>query len=243
MNDDSRHMRESVMKAIHEQEVRMRPRWQFVLVSVLVATGTITLMLAIMYALSLAVFFLHQSGAWFVPAFGARGWMEFMRSVPWLLVVLVSAFIVLLEVLVRRYQFVYRKPLMLSVAGIIGLIALGSTVLAVMPFHGAMAGYAIRGVLPPPVDQLYRPDNRRIVRTDSIHRGMIVGTSSEGFMVAEGGDGDSVMVVVSGDTRLPYGQDFTVGDIIVVVGDRVGTGTVRAFGIRSVEREPIDDRW
>ena len=83
------------MKAIEAEKVTMRPRWHYVLLSGMAAVGVIVLFLMLLYVVSLGVFFLRESGVWFAPAFGARGWWELLQSLPltliFLLVVLLAA--------------------------------------------------------------------------------------------------------------------------------------------------------
>ncbi len=94
----------SVMDAIKKGTVTMRPRWHFILLSTLAAVGAFIVLLALVYIASLLVFFMHDSGAWFVPSFGGRGWFSFLRSIPWLLIFLIGIFALILEVLVRRMR-------------------------------------------------------------------------------------------------------------------------------------------
>src|SRR5665213_3408185 len=128
MHDDTHHtkdpasVRQGVMDAIKKGNVQMRPRWHFVLVSTLAALGVFIVLLSLHYIVSLSVFLLRDNGAWFAPSFGGRGWFSLLHSVPWLLILFIIVFIGVLEVLVRRYRFVYRKPLLLSVAIILALI-------------------------------------------------------------------------------------------------------------------------
>lgn len=238
MNEDPS-IKNSVMQAIRERKVQMRPRWHFVLLSALAATGALLGLLTLMYVFSLWVFFLQQNGAWFAPSFGMRGWIELFRSLPWLLIILSCAFIVILETLVRRYEFVYKKPLMLSIAGIFVIVIGGGMLVALTPLHRELQYVGMRGALPPPMDQLYGPGVRFKMRAENVKRGLIVGTTSQGFIIDE--DGQPTTIIVTRATRLPYGEDFTVGDVIVVVGDRTATDTVQAFGIRAVKRLNIDD--
>ena len=100
-------MRQGVMDAIKKRNIHMRPRWHFVLVSALAALGVFIVLLALLYIVSLSVFFLRDNGTWFATSFGGRGWFSLLHSVPWLLIFFSIIFIAILEVLVQRYSFVY----------------------------------------------------------------------------------------------------------------------------------------
>jgi hypothetical protein len=236
MNDETE-LKKSVMQSIAAGKVKMRPRLHFVLLSLFLALGVLILLCALVYAVSLVVFFMHQSGAWFTPSFGTRGWFAFLRSLPWLLMLLLGAFVLLLEVLVRRYSFVYKKPLLVSALAVLAAVLFGGFAISQTPFHRQMAVYAQHGTLPPPLDGLYRPPFR--LRSDDVFRGVIIATTSHGFVISDRGEGTST-VVIDPRTRLPYGMAFTVGDVVLVIGDMDDSDVVRAFGVRIVEN--VDSR-
>jgi hypothetical protein len=116
MSDDLKH---KVMSLIEKRGVAMRPRWHFVLMSALIAAGALILVVALLYVISLALFFLRESGVWYAPSFGGRGWFVLLHSAPMLLLVLVAVFALLLEILVRKYSFAYRSSLTVSLGGIL----------------------------------------------------------------------------------------------------------------------------
>lgn len=223
-------LRHGVMDAIKRGKVQMRPRWHFVLVSTLAALGVGIALLTLLYIVSLSVFILRDSGAWFAPSFGGRGWFSLLRSVPWLLVFFTVVFIVVIEVLVRRYRFVYRKPLLLSVVGIIVVILAGGVAIANTSFHRRMAFYAQHQELPPPLGLPYGGFFRMPPPPDVYH-GVILATTSRGFIIDDQNGAGTTTVIISSKTHLPDGEDFSVGSDVVVIGDAVATGTVQAFGI------------
>ena len=67
-----------------------------------------------------------------------------------------------------------------------------------------------------------------------MYRGSIVSTSTNGFIIKLGDD-STTTVVVTPRTRLPFGADFAPGDTLVVMGDEMSTGTIRAFGILEID--------
>ncbi len=235
MNDDKNtSLHQSVMDAIHKGHVRMRPRWHFVLLSVLGVSGVLILLLAALYASSLGVFFLRDSGVWFTPSFGPRGWFDLLHSIPWILVLLTVVFIVVLELLVRRYAFVYKKPLLTSALLILLFVVLGGVGIGVTPFHRTLMISARQGDLPPPIDFLYG-DAMRMPPPPEVYRGVIVDMAPERIMIVDPDRAGTTTVVFSPRTRLPYGADFSVGETVVIIGDVDASGTLEAFGIRDAD--------
>ena len=229
-------VRKDIMDAIRAGEVRMRPRWHFVLLSALAIVGALILSLTLLYLTSLAVFFLHESGAWFAPDFGGRGWIDLLLSVSWKLVLLVAVFVLLLEVLVRRYAFVYKKPLLISVLGILLFVTLGGIVIGQTPLHRELAASLRRGELPPPMRVLYGDDGAlRPPPPGELYRGVIVSMDADSFVIANANRPGTTTIYISPRTRLPRGGDFAIGNAVVIIGDMIGTGTIRAFGVREIE--------
>lgn len=225
------------MKGIQEGRVQMRPRWHFALISVLILLGVLVACLTMVYAVSLVLYLLHVNGEWFAPSFGLRGWLSFINSLPWLLMGLLMVFVLILEILVRRYAFVYKKPLITSVLGIMTIVLAGGFLVALTPLHNSMARFDRDGMLPPPLNGLYR--RPPMGRSPDLYRGMIVEVAHDRLVVVSR-DGTTT-VLIDPRTRLPYGNGFEKGDFVIVIGDRVATGTIHAFGVRGVESVDEDE--
>lgn len=219
----------SVLEKIRHGAVRMRPRSHFLLLSALWAVGALLVFISLLYLASLGVFFLRQSGLWFAPAFGLRGWFDLLRAAPLFLIILVATFAILLEWFVRRYSLGYRVPVVLSLGGILTLILVGGIAVGLTPLHPRLAQFAEHG--PEPLGFWYR--TLRIQPPDDVYRGVMVTRIPAGFIIVSP-EGTST-ILVTPRTRLPYGEDFEAGDMIVVVGDRISTGTVQAFGVRVIQ--------
>lgn len=226
------------MDAIAKGKVRMRPRWHFALLSLLSLTGACIVFLTLLYCAGLAVFLLRDSGALFAPSFGARGWLALLRTLPWLLLALILVFAIVLELLVRRFTFVYKRPLLISVVSIIVLVVAGGALVSEASFHRWLMRAAQRGDLPPPVGMLYA----HLPPPPDVYRGRIVSFGANSFALLDEGGAGTTSVLVSSQTHLPYGGDFHVGERVVVVGD-MASGTVRAFGVREIDEYLDEQPW
>jgi hypothetical protein len=233
--DDHRNgktIKEKVLEAIASGRAKMRPRWQFVLRAVLLATGAVLLLLLLVYLVSFTVFTLRVTGVWFAPLFGSRGWLTFVRSLPWLLVILSAVFVVVLEVLVRRYSFAYRKPLLYSVLGIVLIVTVGG--FAIVPWHRDFFRSARENRLPF-AGPFYRDFGLR--RFGDVHRGTIVSVTLEGFVMMKDAERGTSTVVIAPGARIPSVPGFAAGDPVVVFGDERGDGRIEAYGVRRLNAE------
>jgi len=230
MNNDANKklIRDRVLTAIKNGQVKMRPKWHFILKAILMAVGGIILILCILYLASFIFFVLRQTGVIFVPIFGFRGWYAFLVSIPWLLVLLLLIFIILLEILARHYSFAYRQPLLYFAIAVLLFAIIGGYIVATTHFHDRMFRYSQRHKLPF-AGQMYRGYGEQ--RFKNIHRGIITEITRDGFIM-ENRRGETLTIIITRLTRLPLGADFSKGDMVVVFGDRENK-TVRAIGIRN----------
>lgn len=223
-------LKEKLTAAAKRGELIMRPRWHFALKAALVAVGALLAAFALLSVVSFLVFWLRQTGVWFAPGFGARGWFGLMRNLPWIMVLLAAIFMVILEVLVRRFSFTYRRPLVYSVLGVVLLGVVGGALAA--PIHRGVF-LASRLEPPPVIGPLYR--DLRGARLSDVRRGIVL-ERQPGFLVIEESSGATTTIIVTRKTRLPFGADFDAGDTVVVMGD-VRAGGFEAFGIRELFEE------
>jgi len=121
--------------------------------------------------------------------------------------------------------------ILLSAVIIVVVIFLGGCLIAATPFHRQMAFYADHHELPPPLAFVYGTPFRAPPPPDVYH-GVILATTTDGFVIVDKNGAGTTTVIVDGRTRLPDGVDFSVGTPVVVVGDRLGSSTVQAFGVR-----------
>ena len=132
--------------------------------------------------------------------------------------------------LVRHYAFAYRKPFLVSLAGIVVFVVLGSIAVSRAHIHEGLFQYAEEDRLPV-AGRFYR--GYGISADRRVHLITIAGTTTDGF-TGTSRRGETLRIVVLPGTRLPFGMDFDTGDTIVVLGEREDD-IIRAFGMREVK--------
>lgn len=230
-------IQERILSAIKTGKFRMYSKGHFVWRAVLVGVGGMLLLLTLLYLAGFILFILRTTGVLFTPAFGLRGWLVFFVNLPWLLIALVVFFVVALEILVRRYSFAYRRPLLYSAIGILILVIVGGHVLARTALRGHFARYGERG-RSSFTRELYRHYGE--ARFRGIHPGTIIQMQSDGFTLQTRRGGERLQVIVTEHTRWPGRAAMETGDRVMVFGQRRGD-RVEAFGIRNVS-ERLDER-
>jgi hypothetical protein len=223
---------EHVMESIASGKVKMRPRWYFILRDLLGIIAIIIVLLIAVYLASFAIFVLRQSDAPFVSIFGLAGWYALFSSLPLVLIILSAIFIITLAVLGRRYSFGYQWPFLYSILAAIFLIV-GVSFLFVQS-----ASYDELFSITPVSSQIpflgtYYP-GLGILQSDQIHRGDIISLTDEGFLMSEGPNETSA-IIVSSTTKMPP-TAFQPGDMVVVFGNASPTGTVLAVGVQELAK-------
>ncbi len=227
--DNKNSLKEKILKEIKSGKVKMKPKFHFVLRAGLWILGIIMTFAAALYLISFAFFVLARSGMFHLPRFGFRGVMAFLFDFPWFLVFAALVFIVLVEILVKHYAFAYRRPLLYSVLGVVGLVLVLGFIVRATSFHDGLFRRADRGGLPL-FGALYR--GFRGEKFHSVHPG-VVAEPKEGRFTLELRDGRKLLVVFDPDTKVPDGG-LKSDDLVVVFGEEIG-GTIRAFGVRRVD--------
>ncbi len=217
-----------ILKKIQDGEAKMRPRWYFVVQSLLIVTAIVILLLVLTAISSFVVFAMQHNGGWFAPGFGFSGLRAFLVAIPWILVLASLVFVVLLEIAVRHYQFGYRNPILIGL-GVVLVMVFSGAALAHGEFHDHMLERAERGELPA-IGSVYQKYAEKIEDFE-IHTGKIIEVRDDGFVMVEKED-EVVAVMVTEKTRKPKAWKAEVDLGVVVFGEEVEDDVVEAKAIK-----------
>lgn len=228
-------LKEKILGRIKSERITMRPKWHFILKASLGVLGILIALLAIVYLVSFVYFVLRVTGVLFVGSFGFHALGPFLFSLPWVLILASVAFVIVLEVLIRKYSFAYRTSILYSFVGIVVFVVIASALFVRAGFHERVFRF-VRERNDSLVSPFYRGFTMH--HFEDIHPGIISTSTSEGFLIRNS-EGETLRVVVTPETRFPLGFNLTEGDSIVVLGKRIGD-KIEAFGIRGIpsDEEP-----
>lgn len=228
---NKRSLERNVMDAIHSGRVRMRPRWKFILSGALAALGLVILAFTLLFIASFSFFVLRQTGVIFMPDFGTRGLFEFFAALPFILIILLVLFLIVLEILVQRYRVGYRTPLLVSVLAILAIVVIGGYAIDRTHVHDMLLRQArIPGGLPPPIALVYRDGAQHV---PNVYHGTISAVIPGGFLMLDDDGAGTTTVLVDSSTQVPSNTSFEPGEEVVVFG-QAASGTVHAFGVREI---------
>lgn len=234
MNDkkNQKSLKETLLEKIKNGEVKIRPRAHFILKTVLIAGSVLLIFGFIIFLISFIYFHLRASGVWYLPAFGFRGLGISLRLLPWFLIFISLVLILILEILAKRFSFVWRRPIFYSLLVIIVVVLIGGFIITKTSFHPGLFLQAKQGKLPL-IGPVYRDFGMSHFR--EVHRGVVEELIENGFLLRKTDD-ELLTVILLSETQFPFGKEIKQGDTLVVMGERQDS-TVRAFGIRKIDDE------
>jgi hypothetical protein len=225
---------DNVISQIKSGNTKMKPKWHFVLQTSLLAIGTFFVSITLLYIASLVIFILKRTGVIFVPLFGFKGLSVFILSLPWILIMLGIAFVVVLEILIKHYSFTYRRPLIYSLMSIVVIMSVGGVGVFKAGVHDSFLKYAEDTKLPM-IKSLYREYG--LQRLSNVYIGNIKEISDDRFVMNDSHDED-IVVIITDDTRLPSKIELEEGDNVVVLGELNGE-RIQAVGVKMLNERAI----
>ncbi len=228
-----------ILEKIKNKEVKMRPKFYFVLRTTLYILGIILTFLFAIFLASFIVFSLQISGASQFPALGLRGLIPFLVAFPWVLVIFALIFIIILQIFAKKFpvvykkpkfSVVYKKPLLYSILGIIVFVLLVSFAIANTPFHRTLFRSAQEGKLPI-MGPMYK--GRFVDPSHNMCIGEVVEVADDGFQV-ETVKGESVGIIISSETYLPSDGKIEKGELIMIMGERKDS-IINAFKVIKIK--------
>lgn len=231
-NEKTPKLKEQILSKIKSGSIKAKPKFHFVLRTLLLISGLVVAGLLLLYLISFVIFLLRVNGLWQAPSFGFRGWGMLFTSLPWMLLILIGFFVLVMEILVKHFSFAYRRPLLYSVLGILVFLGVSGFVVAQTPFHQNLWDLSETDSGLPVAGSLY--SFLRKGDPDDWHRGMVISTTEEGFLM-ENLAAEILSVKIDEQTKIPFALDLLPGDMVMVAGERIGD-EIKAFGIREFSK-------
>jgi len=124
MEEKILNIEEKIKSKIRAGEIKMKPKWYFVLKAILIFTFILILFLSIIYIWNFVGLIFHERNEArdLVKEFTPENFFLFIKAFPWLLFTLILIFLFTLYRLVSKYSFVYKRPFIYSIFFILILI-------------------------------------------------------------------------------------------------------------------------
>lgn len=203
-----------ILDKIKNKNIKSIPKPFFILKSVLFVLSIVIVVCFLLFLVSFIFFTLQTSNLWSLPKFGFKGIELLLGNFPWILVLIVLFFIGVLEFLVERYSFVYRKPLLYSALTIILVVVVAGFFVRQTSLHEKIySGFDKGGS--PSLKKIY---DRYIYPTpDTFHPGTVTKFDNNSF-VLENNDQTTILVKITKETGMAGGLKIERGSKLLVIG-------------------------
>lgn len=223
----------SVLQKIKEGEVQMKSKSFFVFQMIGIITLLILVLVTSVFLISYIIFSLKASGQFFLIGFGAKGFEIFLLTFPWRLLFLEILFLIVLDALVSRFAFVYKRPLVYIFFGSACLIIAGGFALSITPLHSFLLQRQHQRGLP--VMGGFYNHVERPHREEGSFRGTVSDVKMHSFVLHPEQDSDEFIPPLT--VYVPQNVDLSMylkdSDIVFVAG-RAEDGVIDAFGIKKL---------
>ncbi|MFI5260654.1 MAG: hypothetical protein ACHQU0_02575 [Candidatus Paceibacteria bacterium] len=227
-------IQKNVLEKIHAGGVAMHSRTYFVLRTALLGLFALAVLAISFFVLSFVFFSVHESGMRYLLEFNEHGLVIFVSLFPWIPLILFVALLVALEVILRRFEFTSKLPLLRIFLWILIIGIAGSTILGFTPLHASLLGRADNDQLP--ILGPWYEGIRDSHQTEGVYRGDVTAIEDADFVISHN-DTDRDSDEGSWTIAPPPGFDLhqlSVGEKVYVAG-RLRNGTVYAYGVHVVQ--------
>lgn len=230
--EDKIDIKNFILEKIKTGNIKKIPRLVFGLKGLLFALAGLAVFILILYFISFLLFAMQSSGLMHLSSLGFKGFELLFVNFPWILLILVVVLILVLEILVNKYSFSYKRPLIYSFLAIIIIaLSLGFLVWKLSFQEKIYQNFKNDTFIKTFYDKYITPS------PDIFHPGTVLKLTKNG-LVLEGREKFGVNVKISENTQMP--KDFKIykGGKILVIG-KVVDGVIFA---EAIDNAPVTGR-
>src|SRR5258708_270145 len=159
MNDNqppgAKSIKDIILEKISKEEVVMRSKKYFILKALALAAVALAVLLLSLVICNFILFSIRLNSHDALLGFGPRGFLVFLQLFPWSYFALDILLILILEWLLRRFRFGYRRPVLYLLFGILVLTtSVGFFIARGTDIDDRLLDRADQHSLPPPFDDL-----------------------------------------------------------------------------------------
>lgn len=213
-SQDNNNIKEDILQKIKAGKIKMKPKIFFVAKTGFFMLLFLALLLFTVYLVSFIVFMMRASGLWFLPGFGLEGFRILFGALPWVLILLSLGLIVFSEFFAEHFAFVYKRPMIYSLSGIVLIVVILSMITALTPIHAGIFQKVSESNFP-----LVKPfyEQASNIRPENMHTGIISEINELDFNIQTlNGQNFKVIPCKNGKGKTP--KILSLGERVVIIG-------------------------
>jgi hypothetical protein len=223
-------IKKNILEKIQKGEIKMRPRSYFILRFILLILAVCLSFILAIFFISFIRFILSINGASFLPSFGWQGTMAMLTAFPWPILLVSAIFLILSALLSKQFTFIYHRPAIFGIIGILLIFFIGSLILHQIRLHEQIFEFS-SGKKMLFINPMYNSYRRLPPASHSVI-GEVASTTKTGFLI-EDEDNQNFQIFVTPQTIFPSGQDIRENDTILVIGETQDS-IINAMGIKKI---------
>ncbi len=227
----------NILQFVEKNKISMIPRWKFILYSLLGMTLTVLAFVVLTFFGSMIIFILSKYGFIYLPLFGLGGIMHGIRAVPFVLFILTVVLIVIVEILVHKYAFSFRKPVITTLLTLTLSAIVFSSLLTLTPIHSQLRNYARMHSVDFISREYDRPLPIKEIGSMTVLRGTIVSTTTDEVTIKLF---DETTQIVYASTSIKDNNLPDIEEDVVVLGHMVDD-KFEAIKIRDADNFPFGE--
>lgn len=223
---------EKVISKIEKGELKMKPRVYFIVKTTLIIGLLILAFLFVLYFGSLVIFVLRINDIFLFHGMGFQTIRNILLSFPWYLVLLVFILIILIEIISKKFKFIYRKPFILSLFVILILVITSSFLIEKSSLHSSFFRLAEQERLPL-AGRMYRDLGN--LEIENVYFGTIL-EKKDDLWLMKLDSGETVNLKITEKTRgRRIFSEIKEGDKVIVIGE-MEEGLIDVISFKKIEK-------
>ena len=213
-----------ILEAVQKNNIKMIPKWQFLLYSSLGIIGFIFIFLVLIFIVSLSIFVLSRYGFMDMPFFGFMQTLHALSVIPFTLFLCTLILLVLIEIFARTYSFTFRRPLSITLLGITLLVALSSYVVSQTSVHVYIRDY-LRSHHLGTLSRVYdRPTPPKKIKGMDVIRGEVLASSATSAVLALFNGEKIIAYATTTNSTTTISRFPEIGEDVVMLGNFINEG-------------------
>jgi hypothetical protein len=122
-------LKNDLMKKIKTNQIKMKSRYNFLAKKIGLQSGLILSVIILIFLIN-AFFYYIKTNHLLIPLhYGPSVWQKLLHSLPYDLILIIIGLFVLLNFIIKKFDFSYKKPFIYIVSGFIGFIVIWASLL------------------------------------------------------------------------------------------------------------------
>lgn len=234
-------IKEKILEKIKSGQITMRSRTYFLLHAALMIFSLAITFFVGWFLIGVLFFLFNQAGVWHLSIFGISGFLAFLSSFSWIVLLIGLASLVVFEIVLKKFPFGYKNTLLYSVLVFAAIILIGNMAVNAAGLNNRLHGFLQKQKIPV-VNKIYESQGEFLKR--NIISGQIQEITSDGFILNNDEKGQ-VKIKVNNFTAFPSGNDLKIGEDVFVGIKKTDIGNmeeIKALGVEKMNEREIREQ-